>query len=238
INIGKLRCDKNLGLIGCSQNLFGLVPGKMKELIKSRCYTTKSYYNYIIDLYESLENKVILNILDGIVACESNNDPRILNAILVSENPFAVDKAALRIINQDPHASLLLNEAVRRNKFDFNSEMLGDDINSLICHDFHYSMPGRNIKPGSDSAFKRAYKHSQQRPSITSKLCMGCKVCVSACPMKAINMTNTELGAHAVIDYNKCISCFNCAHSCPYKIIKTKSPIKYKLICKSIKKSH
>ena len=104
INVGKLRCEKNLGLIGCSQNLFGLIPGKMKNLIKSRCYTLSSYYNYNIDLYEALENKVILNILDGIVGCEADNTPRILNAILVGQNPYTTDAAALKNNQPTPRA--------------------------------------------------------------------------------------------------------------------------------------
>lgn len=237
INVGKLRCDKNLGLIGCSQNLFGLVPGKVKELVKSRCYTLNSYYNYIIDLYEALENKVILNVLDGIVGCEANNDPRILNTLLVGENPFSIDSVALNIINQEPANSLLLKECVRRNKFDFSAQPVGDKIEPLVCSDFHYSTSLSNIKSGSDASFKRKYNRTQQRPIIPSKLCKGCKVCVASCPMKAIDMTETALGEHAVVNYDKCISCFSCVRDCPYKIIKTKTPIKYKFINKSIKNS-
>ncbi|MBQ7880242.1 MAG: DUF362 domain-containing protein [Clostridia bacterium] len=237
INVGKFRCDKSLGVIGCSQNLFGLIPGKFKQLVKSRCYTLKSYYNYLIDLYEALENKIVLNILDGVVGCEANNDPRILNNILIGENPYSVDATALKIINQSPEDSLLLNESVRRNKFNFKFQTLGDDIEPLVCSDFHYTTFLENIKSGSKSSFKREYNRNQKRPIINSKLCKGCKVCVSTCPMKAIEMQNAELGEHAAINYDKCISCFACLHNCPYKIIKTKTPIKYNAINRAIKKS-
>lgn len=237
INVGKFRCDKRLGLIGCGQNLFGLIPGKIKDLIKGRCHTLSSYYNYNIDLYEAIEDKVILNILDGIVSCEANNDPRILNTILISENPYAIDNVALKIINQQPENSILLNEAMRRDKFKFNHEIVGNSIEPLICTDYHYAELLKHITTGSTASFKRKYNQTQKRPIIQAKQCKGCKVCVGSCPMNAIKMQQTQLGEHAVVDYNKCISCFNCMHNCPYKIIKTKTPLKYKVVDNKIQKS-
>ena len=237
INVGKFRCEQHLGLIGCSQNLFGLIPGKVKELVKSRCYTLNAYYNYLIDLYETLENKIVLNVLDGIVGCEANGDPRILNTILVGENPYAVDATALKIINQNPEECMLLAESVRRNKFNFTYKTIGDNIEPLVCNDFHYSSFLENIKTGSKNYFKRVYNRTQKRPIISSKLCKGCKICLDNCPMKAIEMQSNDLGEHARIDYDKCINCFACLQNCPYKIIKTKTPIKYSLIDKKVKKS-
>ena len=236
INVGKLRCDKHLGLIGCSQNLFGLVPGRFKDLIKSRCYTLNSYYNYLIDLYEALENKIVLNILDAVVGNESNSDPRILNTIIIGENPYAVDATALKLINQSPSTSLLLNEAVRRKKFEFGNTILGDKVESLICNDFKYVQPGKNINKKSQFYFKTNYNLYQKRPTIPNKSCKGCSICAHNCPMKAISLKSSQLGEYAVIDYSKCISCFKCVDNCPYKIIKTKTPLKYKTIDKMLKK--
>lgn len=237
INVGKFRCDKNLGLIGCTQNLFGLVPGQFKELVKSRCYTLNAYSNYIIDLCEALENKVVLNVLDGIVGCEANNDPRILNSIIISENHYAVDSVALKIINQDPRENVLISESVRRNQFDFNYEVVGDKIESLVCSDFNYTNFLENIKSGSHRKFNSEYNKRQKRPVISAKQCKGCKVCANNCPMQAISMGYGELGEYAVIDRDKCIACLKCVNNCPYKIIKTKTPSKYKTIDRMVKKS-
>ena len=237
INVGKFRCDKYLGLIGCGQNLFGLIPGKFKELIKSRCHTLKSYYNYTLDLYEALEDKIVLNVLDGLVGCEVNNDPRILNTILISENPYAVDSVALKIINQKPEDWLLLTESVRRDKFNFSFELVGDKLESLVCSDFNYTMFLGNVKSGSKQSLRREYNSRQKRPIISSKICKGCKICVSNCPMKAIKMQQGEFGEYAEIDCSKCINCFKCVEVCPYKIVQTKTPIKYKSIDKMIRKS-
>ena len=238
INVGKLRCDKNLGLIGCSQNLFGLIPGKFKNLIKSRCYELKSYYNYAIDLYEALEDKIVLNVLDGIVGNEANGDPRILNTLIVGENPYAVDAVALKIINQKPENNPLLIESTVRNKFEFNNTVLGDNLNGLICSDFKYPKLNSNVTKGSQAHFKRLYKATQKRPLISSKLCKGCNVCTKTCPMKAISMQKMPIGDSAIVNYTKCISCFKCVDSCPYKIIKTKTPLRYAAIDRMIKKVH
>ena len=236
INVGKLRCDKNLGLIGCGQNLFGLIPGKIKELIKSRCYRLSDYYNYNIDIYQALQTKVVLNVLDGIVGCEANNTPRILNSIIIGSNPYAVDSTALEIINQSPNDNLLIQEACKRNMFDMKTINLGDNIEPLICSDYQFSTLTDNISNRSTKYFKRKYNSIQKRPVIKQSICKGCKVCVKACPMSAIQMQQSTAGEYATINYDKCIHCFKCQESCPYRIVETKAPFKYKSIDKHLQK--
>lgn len=236
INLGKFRCDKNLGLIGCGLNLFGLVPGKAKELIKTRCYQIDNFYDYNIDIYDALKDKVILNILDGVVSCEANNCPRILNCIIIGQNPYAVDSAALQIINQDPNSSLLLQHAQKRNLFDMKTNNLGDSIQPLVCCDYEYSVSSNNILPKPNKYFKRKYNTTQKRPKINPTACKGCKVCVKTCPMNAIRMENAQLGEYAEINYDKCINCFKCQQDCPYKIVETITPSKYRSIDKALQK--
>ena len=45
--------------------------------------------------------------------------------------------------------------------------------------------------------------------------CIGCQMCVKACPKQAISMK----GAVAVIDPAKCVNCGLCAQKCPAKAI-------------------
>ncbi len=61
---------------------------------------------------------------------------------------------------------------------------------------------------------------------IDEKLCIGCRLCVSQCPVNAISMVKGK----AVIDLEKCISCGLCKNGnpstnykgCPVSAIKTK----------------
>lgn len=235
VNVGKFRCDKYLGLIGCSQNTFGLVPGRFKDLVKSRCYELGAYYNYLIDLNELLEDKLVLNVLDGIVSSETNGDPRILNAIIIGENPYAVDATALKLINQNIEDCLLIKESERRKKFKFDFEIVGDNIEPLICADYNYFVLSKYITKGSNRYFKNKYKSHQKRPLISTTQCKGCRKCSINCPIQAIEMQNCDMGEYAVIDYNKCVNCLKCVENCPYKVVTIKTPVKYKSIEKKIK---
>lgn len=231
INVGKFRCDKYLGLIGCTQNLFGLTAGKVKNLIQTKCYTQQKFYNYILDTYALLENKIVLNILDGIVSFETNNTPRILNSLIVSTNPLCVDAVALQIIDQSTDCPLF-NIAQDRGLFP-EFQIVGDDINSVVLSDYNYcSASTENIKRGSKARLHKAYLNQFKQVTISPAECKGCKKCIAPCPVNAISMQ----GEHAVVDYTKCINCFKCVDCCPYRVIKTKTPLKYKNIMDNINK--
>ena len=45
--------------------------------------------------------------------------------------------------------------------------------------------------------------------------CVGCEVCIKACPFNAISMQEKV----AVIDYDKCTRCGKCMEICPNKAI-------------------
>jgi NAD-dependent dihydropyrimidine dehydrogenase PreA subunit len=143
---------------------------------------------------------------------------------------------ALQIINQNPREYLLFNECERRGKFDFDCDITGDKISSVLCEDFKYSKFLGNIKSGSNGKFKREYNAIQKRPIISAKQCKGCKVCSNSCPMQAINIQSNQLGETAVINREKCINCLKCVDNCPYKIIKVKTPCKHYHIERMIKK--
>ena len=51
--------------------------------------------------------------------------------------------------------------------------------------------------------------------TVKADKCIGCKLCVSECPTKAISMKNNK----AVIDPAKCVNCGLCVKKCPTKAI-------------------
>lgn len=53
-------------------------------------------------------------------------------------------------------------------------------------------------------------------PWVKTEDCVGCKICVEACPVDAISMTR---GA-AVIDEKSCIRCGKCHDVCPQQAVR------------------
>lgn len=60
---------------------------------------------------------------------------------------------------------------------------------------------------------------SEKRINIFKKVCVGCGLCVKACPFGAINMQNKK----AVIDYDKCNLCGACVDPCKFNAIELKT---------------
>lgn len=231
INMPKLVVDASYGLKGCLDNLFGLVPTEEKVIVKSRLFTLEDYNQYLLDLYKYLQDKVVLNIVDGIVSHESNNSQRIMNAIIIGEDPFAVDYTILKILDQDSQNNVLLNLAIE-NKFINQNEtinVVGDKVETFIKPDFSYPIVDKETLFEKKSKAENKYKTYQARPNIITSKCKGCGVCIKTCPNQAISAKydkNNEI--YADLDYSKCISCFRCVRACPYQVIDTITPHKNK----------
>jgi len=56
-------------------------------------------------------------------------------------------------------------------------------------------------------------------PWIKQEKCIGCRVCIDICPVKAISIKNGK----AIINQNKCIKCGKCLGVCPQKAIQPNS---------------
>lgn len=235
INVGKLKIDDTLGYLGATANLFGLIPGAKKDLILKRIDNIGNFNKYVIDIYSALNNKIVLNILDGIVALEAGKIQRMLNCLAISENSFSLDAVILDIL-KIKYDNTILKHAQTKDLFDYNKpyKVLGDKIDMFNVEDFKLvDFDNHTLLPYSHTYFKT----HQQRPTINKDACKGCKICGKVCPTQAIIMRYDNDGElYAEIDYKKCIFCNKCITACPYSIIKQKTPLAYKTLMKNINK--
>ncbi len=239
VNIGKLKIDENLGFLGATANLFGLIPGELKALILNRFDTLKQFNNYIIDLYECLKNKVVLNIVDGIVSLEANNNQRMLYCLALCENAYKLDACLCDILGIDLN-NTYLKQAEERKLIQLTHpyKVLGEEKEKFVVPDFEIGEFNEET-PIHKNKFKQKhyFNLTQQRVKINQKHCKGCSICSKICPTGAIMMRyDKENELYAEIDYSKCIYCFKCFAACPYRVVEVKKPINYKILEKQITK--
>ena len=235
INIGKLKFDENLGYLGASSNVFGLLPGELKGLILNRLTTLADFNDYIIDMYEALSEKIILNILDGIVALEANKTQRMLNLLAMSESAYSLDAVVFDVMNIN-YENTILKQAQNRELFEFNKphKIVGEKIERFRVQDFALIEFDNHTQIKQPKGY---FKSHQQRVVIDKNACKGCKICSKICPTNAILMKYDNRGElYAEIDYKKCIFCNKCVVACPYSVVQHKTPIAYKNMMKGIEK--
>ncbi len=235
INIGKLKFDENLGYLGSASNMFGAIPGEMKNLMLNRQITLADWGELLVDINEHYKNKTIINILDAIVCLEAGKTQRMLNCLAIGDSCYSIDAAMFDILDIK-FANTYLKQARNRDLFDFKKpyRIMGEKLERFKVDDFSifdYDCNKKIIQP------KGYYNSHQERPTISKKTCKGCQICSKICPTGAIMMRydeNSEL--YAEIDYSRCIMCKKCVLACPYSVVKTLTPLGFKAIKKDVEK--
>ena len=70
----------------------------------------------------------------------------------------------------------------------------------------------KNVGMGLGSRAGKLHMHSQIKPQIIEKNCIGCGICTKNCNVNAIEIVNNI----AKIDYDKCEGCAMCIAVCPH----------------------
>lgn len=73
----------------------------------------------------------------------------------------------------------------------------------------------KNLGMGCGSRAGKMEMHSDGKPRISSKTCVGCGACAKICAHSAITLTDKK----AKIDYAKCVGCGRCIGSCLFNAI-------------------
>lgn len=206
INVPKLKTHTLTKMTGAVKNLYGCIPGGIKQSYHRDTTSEKKFSSLLIDIYQNIKPK--LNIMDAIIGMEgegpSAGKPRKVGLILASRNAVSLDIVAAKLMGFNPKSVFTIREAVKRNLASYNVKIIGD----------LKQVP--NLKFEKPSRFKRALVKgillgmSKEKIICDKERCIKCGICMKHCPMKAIS-----LNPYPEIDHKKCIRCFCCIELCP-----------------------
>jgi uncharacterized protein (DUF362 family) len=215
VDVPKLKTHKLMRFSGAVKNLYGIVPGGYKQILHTKTKNINEMAEVILDLYQNLKPP-ILSVIDGVVGLDGGPSavvgrPKKVGYILSSMNPFALDVIACQMIGYSPKDLPLITMAEKRRLFKIKDVKQIGKFEKVIFSDLK---KGAIVNKKKDSLLvTKTYAY----PKITSK-CDLCKVCISACPTKALELKNDKI----ILNDKKCIHCYSCVASCPEKAIKLK----------------
>lgn len=207
INIPKLKTHTLTKYTGAIKNLYGCIPGGMKQKLHLKAMGDHKFSDILIDIYQNVKPE--LNIMDGVIGMEgegpTSGDPVKSGLILASRNSVALDIACSKLIGYDPKSVCTLEHAVKRKLYSgYEFKLVGMS-----------KLPKLNFRKPTSVETKGAKKMVKQmfryRPIVCDETkCIKCGLCASRCPAHAIT-----LNPYPVVDKKKCIRCFCCMEICP-----------------------
>lgn len=226
-NVAKLKTHGMTVYSGAVKNLFGAIPGVVKAEYHFRMPDLTDFTNMLVDINEVIRPR--LNVIDAVWGMEGNGpsagDPRKVGCIIASPSPYAADVVGTTLMHMQPFDVPTVARAAERGLCEGRREaltILGDDMERFVVSDF---VVAKRKDVDVAQYFPKFMRKSVSRmvrpkPLIDAKQCIGCKVCVNACPPHAMTFEEETRSVH--IDLNTCIRCFCCQELCPQKAIQIK----------------
>lgn len=226
VSVAKLKTHAMMTYTGAVKNLFGIIPGIIKADYHLKMNDVSNFAAHLVDICEYA--KPVFSVIDGIDGMEgdgpSAGDKRHVGIIMASENPYALDFSALRLIGINPSIVPTMKEAMNRGLFSCED---GDiEYTCLKPSDINikpFKLPRSleiNFIGGRIPAVveKWVMNNLRPRPVFDHETCISCRICEKSCPPKVINMDTGK----PVVNLSKCIRCFCCHELCPQKAVHIK----------------
>lgn len=239
ISLPKMKTHGLMGITGAVKNNLGCVYGLHKGLSHGRYQDPVSFGKMLVDLNRSLAPKIRLYIMDGILAMEGNGPasgtPKIMEVLLISDDPVALDATFARMINLEPDYVSTIKYGAEWGLGHKESDdilLLGDDLELFYDPEFDVQRTPATVHDQSSLAnFGKLKNLLLQKPVVDKDKCIGCGVCVSACPLekKALKMVDRKTRSYPLYFYDRCIRCYCCQEMCPEGAISVKTPLLGKL---------
>ncbi|MDD5417986.1 MAG: DUF362 domain-containing protein [Candidatus Nanoarchaeia archaeon] len=222
ISAPKLKTHMLTFITGAVKNHYGYLYKDYKVIGHARNWKVDDFMDFIIELY--LKTKADFSIMDGIVGMEGegpgSGTPVNSKVILASEDAFALDYVAAKIMGYEPESLLFFKKAMGKNLLNPKEiEVMGEKIENVAIKfkTPHSVSVSRLFFPIYNSA---VYKFLRKRIKVNKEKCIKCAKCMKECPVGAIKMK-----PYPEIDNSKCIRCFCCIEHCPENALSLKGRI-------------
>jgi len=218
INLPKLKTHGQMLMSLGVKNIFGCVVGRRKpewHFIAGKNYDL--FAEMLVQLYAVV--KPSLTILDGVIGMEGNGPgngtPRKIGIIMAGTDCVAMDRVVCEIVGIPGDRLFTTNAASRLGIGEWrldHIEVIGVDIAEVKQDNFVLPRSARLDWGNSRLLGGIIAKAVVSRPYVKKEECKNCKVCVEACPPKAMYLKGNKIK----INYHQCIHCYCCHELCPY----------------------
>ena len=232
ISVSKMKTHALVKITGAIKNMYGCIYLGNKAIGHAKYPNSAIFSKMLIDL-----NKVVnarFHIMDGIMAMEGNGpgsgDPIMMNVILMSKDPVALDSVYARLVDLKPEYVLpcLYGEKYGLGNMQYNNiEIISPDGVISDKEAFEkYGNPNFTVNRKKQSFWDIKLMMSKKAkpkhmPVVDLDKCIGCGICEKACPVEG-KAVHSGSGKKASYDYSKCIRCYCCQELCPEKAISRK----------------
>lgn len=215
IDVPKLKTHTLTKYTGAIKNLYGCIPGGMKQTLHGKARGEKKFSKLLVDIYQNILPE--LSIMDAVVGMEgdgpTSGTSKHVGFILASKNAVALDIAASKMIGYKPKKIYAIEEAIKRKLYpNYAVKILG--VNKFP--EINFKKPRNILRRGVQKLMDKIFK---EKPIIVDKAkCTRCATCAKHCPMHAIT-----LNPYPEVNKKKCIRCFCCMEICPQHALSLKN---------------
>jgi len=236
INICKYKTHSLMLFTGAVKNLYGIIPGLKKSDYHRQFPGTIQFGEVISDLYSLVNEKICLNIMDGILGMEgegpSSGKVRNFGVLFGSVSASALDLIASSMMGFSPDEIPYLAEALKSDKLLKSDIEVEEEWKNYVFENVDIKSVKRssNLMQHFPPFLKDIFKYFFNYYPDFKKGCRKCNICVNSCPVNAMTLKAGML--HPKIDYSKCIKCMCCHEFCPFEVVYIKKKLFAKILLK------
>ena len=236
INVSKMKTHSLMYYTGAIKNLYGTIPGLKKSDFHKNYPDPDSFGKVLSELYKVVQEKVVLNIMDGIWGMEGDGPsagiPRNFGLVFTCDKASALDYIAAQMMGFKIRKLKYIISALEFDKIDASKIIVPKKWKNFTFRKVKIKKVGLMIKifTYSPQFIKNIYrKFYWFYPAFNAK-CTLCEVCVKSCPVQAMEIMGND--KTPTIDLSKCIKCMCCHEFCPSNAVYIKKSFLAKYLIK------